>query len=136
MPLLKPKAAIEAGTEFLEQANNIIEGTVTNQKQRGTLKNQFSQLWMVLQQQINEQVTRRLESDNQGSILTRNIRPLVLLILVLGYMFSDFIGLSEAKTAVMAEWGNAAILFYFGARTLEKAIPMITDFTKSLRRKG
>ena len=134
MPLFSKK--VNAGTDFIKAADNLINNTVTNQQERGILKNDFTELFTSLEQFTQQQVTERLKSDNQGSLLTKNIRPLVLLILVLGFIFSDFLGISESKAKVMAEWGSLAIMFYYGARTVEKAIPMITEFIKSLRRKG
>lgn len=132
----RSKEIIEAGTDFLGEANSIIDNCITNQEERGTLKNKFSNMFVQFSSFMEGQLTERLKADNQGSMLTKNIRPITLLLLVLGYMFSFKLGLPEDIRATLGDWGQTAIMFYFGARTLEKTIPMISNFTKSLRRKG
>nr|WP_321409345.1 hypothetical protein [uncultured Carboxylicivirga sp.] len=128
---------VEAGTEFLQAANSIIDSTVTTQKQRGTLKNEFAQLFATVQQFVDEQRTARLQSDNEkGSMLTRNIRPIVTLIAVVSFFTTVFMKMDIETVKLTKDIAEICVYFYFGSRGIEKALPVISDYTKSLRRKG
>lgn len=63
-------------------------------------------------------VTRRWVSDSRSqSILARNIRPAVLLILVIAYVIGWFYGLETGDTSDLLVW---VLSGYFGARSVDK----------------
>ena len=63
-------------------------------------------------------VTRRWVSDSRSqSFLARNIRPAVLLILVLAYVIGWFYGLETGDTSDLLVW---VLSGYFGARSVDK----------------
>ena len=63
-------------------------------------------------------VTRRWVADsNSQSWLARNVRPLVLAILVGAYVAGWFMGLPTEDTASLLTW---VLCGYFGARTADK----------------
>ena len=75
-------------------------------------------------------LTERLKADmGSDSWLSKNIRPMTLIAILLGYFV--FAGLSAAKIEVNSEyvqllgqWGMLIMSFYFGGRTLEKIMNM------------
>ena len=84
---------------------------------------------------VSEQheITARLQADmGSDSWLSKNIRPMTLIAILLGYFI--FAGLSAAKIEVTSEyvqllgqWGMLIMSFYFGGRTLEKIMDMKKD---------
>jgi uncharacterized membrane protein (DUF106 family) len=76
------------------------------------------------------ELTERLKADmGSDSWLSKNIRPMTLIAILIGYF--TFAGLSAAKIDVNSEyvqllgqWGMLIMSFYFGGRTLEKIMDM------------
>ena len=78
----------------------------------------------------NQELTKRLEADMKSdSWLSKNIRPMTLLIILSGYfvfaMMSAFgLDANEAYVSLLGQWGMLIMSFYFGGRTLEKIVDM------------
>jgi uncharacterized membrane protein (DUF106 family) len=79
-----------------------------------------------------QELTKRQEADMASdSWLSKNIRPMTLIAIILGYftfaMMSAF-NLDTNKTYVelLGQWGMLIMSFYFGGRTLEKIVDMRT----------
>jgi uncharacterized membrane protein (DUF106 family) len=77
-----------------------------------------------------QELTKRQESDMASdSWLSKNIRPMTLIAILVGYfvfaMMSAF-NLDTNKTYVelLGQWGMLIMSFYFGGRTLEKIMDM------------
>jgi len=77
-----------------------------------------------------QELTKRQEADmSSDSWLSKNIRPLTLIAILVGYfvfaMMSAF-DLNTNKTYVelLGQWGMLIMSFYFGGRTLEKIMDM------------
>lgn len=75
-------------------------------------------------------LTERLKADMASdSWLSKNIRPMTLIAILVGYftfaMMSAF-GLETNKSYVelLGQWGMLIMSFYFGGRTLEKIMDM------------
>ena len=77
-----------------------------------------------------ENLTERLKADmGSDSWLSKNIRPMTLLAILVGYftfaMMSAFgRDANESYVQLLAQWGMLIMSFYFGGRTLEKIIDM------------
>ena len=74
-----------------------------------------------------QEVTKRWESDNKASFLTKNIRPMSLAFLTITLFIYVILDSSLDSFKIDAQWisllGNLLMLSYggyFGARTLEK----------------
>ena len=86
-----------------------------------------------LQADMNEQdnLTKRLEADMKSdSWLSKNIRPMTLLIILAGYFFfasmSAFgLNANESYVQLLGQWGMLIMSFYFGGRTAEKIMGMM-----------
>jgi hypothetical protein len=85
---------------------------------------QLAQLNADLQEQ--QEITKRHGADmNSDSWLSKNIRPLALIALVVGYFIfatgSAFgVQVTEAYVELLGQWGMLAFSFYFGSRGMEK----------------
>ena len=75
-------------------------------------------------------LTERLKADmGSDSWLSKNIRPMTLLAILVGYftfaMMSAFgRDANPAYVELLGQWGMLIMSFYFGGRTLEKIIDM------------
>jgi uncharacterized membrane protein (DUF106 family) len=77
-----------------------------------------------------QELTKRQESDMASdSWLSKNIRPMTLIAILLGYftfaMLSAFgVDTNTKYVELLGQWGMLIMSFYFGGRTLEKIIDM------------
>jgi len=73
-----------------------------------------------------ENVTRRVEADmSSDSWLSKNIRPMTLIFLLLAYSGFAVASIFEYETRgayveLLGQWGMLVMSFYFGGRTMEK----------------
>ena len=77
-----------------------------------------------------QELTKRQQADmNSDSWLSKNIRPMTLIFILLGYfvfaMMSAFgMDANKAYVELLGQWGMLIMSFYFGGRTLEKIMDM------------
>jgi hypothetical protein len=75
-------------------------------------------------------LTDRLKADmGSDSWLSKNIRPMTLIFILLAYstfaMMSAFdLETNQAYVELLGQWGMLIMSFYFGGRTLEKIMDM------------
>jgi hypothetical protein len=113
---------------LLSKADTIIDECITSTEEKMQLKNELQKIIQEQEALIEQEVTKRWESDNlQSSWLPRNIRPLVLAWLVVSTTLLIFIDAGAIDFVVDDEWKSTitAILTitigaYFGSRGLEK----------------
>jgi hypothetical protein len=113
---------------LLGKADNIIDEVVTSKEERMTLKNAMQKMLLDSEAVIQENVTERWKSDmNSDSWLSKNVRPIVLIFLVVCTMILVFIDAGVIKFAVSERWINlleitllTVIGAYFGGRSIEK----------------
>lgn len=78
-------------------------------------------------------LTDRLKADmSSDSWLSKNIRPMTLLLILGGYftfaMMSAFdYDTNRSYVELLGQWGMLVMSFYFGGRTLEKIMDMKSD---------
>ena len=74
----------------------------------------------------SQELTKRLEADMASdSWLSKNIRPMTLIAILLGYftfaMMSAYgIDTNQNYVQLLGQWGQVIMCFYFGGRTFEK----------------
>lgn len=77
-----------------------------------------------------QEVSKRHQSDmSSDSWLSKNIRPMTLIAILVGYfvfaMMSAFnMNANESYVRLLGDWGMLIMSFYFGGRTLEKIMDM------------
>jgi len=136
------------GGGFLKGATGLIDELVTSKEEKGKLKLKMQQLLNQTQLQAQQfalegerELSRRHENDMKSdSWLSKNIRPLVLIVIITLYsIFAvtdgniDGFNISDAYVSLLGQWGMLIMSFYFGGRTLEKttAIFKKKDIEKS-----
>lgn len=137
----KPKEVIDAGTEFINAANSIIDTNVTSQQERGLLKNQFAGLLTQMEEFYEARYTERYISDNRdGNWLSKAARPTIAILLTCACIAILFLPIAEGKaeyTLKFAMFAFAIVGSYFGLREIGKGIRNpIQDYNRKLRRKG
>jgi hypothetical protein len=90
---------------------------------------QFKEIDSFLEEQ--RELTKRHQADMLAdSWLSKNIRPMALIALVVGYFVfatgSAFgINVTEAYVELLGQWGMLAFSFYFGSRGMEKIAEIV-----------
>lgn len=75
-------------------------------------------------------LTERLNADmGSDSWLSKNIRPMTLIAILVGYFVFAMMSAyghnaNEAYVTLLGQWGMLVMSFYFGGRTLEKIMDM------------
>lgn len=75
-------------------------------------------------------LTQRQQADmSSDSWLSKNIRPLTLLYILLAYLAlaildASVVDVADSFVELLGQWGMLVMSFYFGGRTLEKIIDM------------
>jgi len=90
---------------------------------------QLAQLNADMQEQ-QELSKRHLADMNSDSWLSKNIRPMTLLIILAGYFTFALMSAFDLEThkqyvELLGQWGIIIMSFYFGGRTVEKVADMI-----------
>jgi hypothetical protein len=95
-------------------------------------QNKLAELNVDLEAYKTEQnnLTERLKADmSSDSWLSKNIRPLTLVFILVAYSTFAMMSAFELETRgayveLLGQWGMLIMSFYFGGRTLEKIIDM------------
>ncbi len=109
-------------------ATGLIDEIVTSKEEKMTLKNKMQELLLKSEATIQENVTERWKADmNSDSWLSKNVRPMVLIFLVLCTMLLVFIDAGLLEFQVEDKWISlleitllTVIGAYFGGRSIEK----------------
>ena len=113
---------------LLGKADSIIDEVFTSKEEKLTLKNAMQKMLLDSEATVQENVTERWKSDmNSDSWLSKNVRPLVLMFLVVCTMILVFIDAGVIDFKVEERWINlleitllTVIGAYFGGRSIEK----------------
>ena len=109
-------------------ATELIDEVVTSKEERMTLRNKMQELLLKSEATIQENVTERWKADmNSDSWLSKNVRPMVLIFLVLCTMLLVFVDAGFLEFQVEDKWISlleitllTVIGAYFGGRSIEK----------------
>jgi hypothetical protein len=115
-------------SKLLGDASKIVDEVVTSQEEKLILKNEFEKILNENKVVIEQEVTKRWQSDMQSdSWLSKSIRPLVLAWLVVSTTLLIFIDAGVIEFVVEDKWVDllqivliTVIGAYFGSRGLEK----------------
>lgn len=121
---MKLKGIFNAG-DIVKDIGEAIDRNITSAEERIKLYNE-------LQQIIQSNVSARHAADMQSdSWLSRNVRPLTLLVLLLFYLLfatADALGYIHIETPYIDMLNDlliTAIAFYFGSRGVEKTTKIL-----------
>ena len=128
---------------LLSKADTIIDEVVTSKEERMTLKNAMQKMLLDSEAVVQENVTERWKADmNSDSWLSKNVRPMVLIFLVLCTMLLVFIDAGFIDFKVEDKWISlleitllTVIGAYFGGRSIEK-VKNTNAVNNETKRKG
>jgi hypothetical protein len=75
-------------------------------------------------------LTQRMQADmSSDSWLSKNIRPMTLIYILVAYLIlaildAAALDIADAFVELLGQWGMLVMSFYFGGRTLEKIMDM------------
>lgn len=129
---------------ILSKADTIIDEVVTSKEEKITLKNAMQKMLLDSEASIQENVTKRWEADmNSDSWLSKNVRPMVLIFLVVCTMLLVFIDAGLLDFKVEDKWISlleitllTVIGAYFGGRSIEKVKNTNVKVENETKRKG
>ena len=114
--------------KLVGQASNIIDEVVTSKEEKLQLKNEIEKAILDHEIKIQKNVTERWKADSiSDSWLSKNVRPMVLIFLVISTVLMIFIEAGVIAFEVKSSWIDLLQLVlitvigaYFGGRSLEK----------------
>ena len=116
------------GTEkIVDSVGQIIDGVVTNKEEKINAKAKIKEIMNSYKIEVEKNITARWEADANGNVLTRSVRPLVLIFCIVCTMLLVFIDSGTIDFNVKPEFVSllttiltVIIGAYFGGRSFEK----------------
>jgi len=116
------------GTDkVIDSVGQIIDGVVTNKEEKLNAKAKIKEIMNSYKIELEKNITARWEADANGNVLTRSVRPLVLIFLIVCTMLLVFIDSGSIAFEVADKWTDllqltliTVIGAYFGGRSVEK----------------
>ena len=113
--------------DVIKEVGGVLDNLTTSKQEKLQAKKEIKQVVLDYKKSMQEQVTSRWLSDNNGSLLTKNIRPIALAFLtfmfVLISVFSGNIGQFNIQEEFIPVYQTLLIVIYtayFGGRSFEK----------------
>tara|TARA_R100001443_G_scaffold17959_1_gene28610 strand:- start:1084 stop:1467 length:384 start_codon:yes stop_codon:yes gene_type:complete len=116
------------GTEkIVDSVGGIIDGLVTNKEEKLNAKTKLKEVVNNYKIEVEKNITARWEADANGNMLTRSVRPLVLIFCIVCTMLLVFIDSGSIAFEVADKWTDLLTMVlitivgaYFGGRSVEK----------------
>ncbi len=122
------KILSSAGSDLVNSVGGVIDDLVTTDDERMAAKAKLKQLVLNHEAKMEQNITDRWSADmNSDSWLSKNVRPLVLIFLIICTMLLIFIDAGTIAFEVEDKWTDllqivliTVIGAYFGGRSIEK----------------
>ena len=116
------------GSNIAEKISGIIDKHTFSKVEKAEFEKDMEEIWIKAEADIQKNVTDRWKTDmNSDSWLSKNVRPLVLIFLVVSTVLMVFIDAGVIAFEVKANWMDLLQLVlitvigaYFGGRSAEK----------------
>jgi len=116
------------GTEkIVDSVGEILDNVITNKEEKINAKTRLKEVVNNYKIEVEKNITARWEADANGNMLTRSVRPLVLVFLIVCTMLLVFIDSGSIQFEVAEKWTDLLSLTlitvigaYFGGRSVEK----------------
>ena len=115
-------------TELVKSVGGVLDNLTTTKEEKLAAEQKIKDMIMGYEAEMQKQVTARWSMDmNSDSCLSKNIRPLTLIFLVISTVLIIFIDAGVLQFEVKSSWVDLLQLVlitvigaYFGGRSLEK----------------
>ena len=112
---------------MIDGVGEILDNVITNKEEKLNAKAKIKEIMNSYKIEVEKNITARWEADTNGNILTRSVRPLVLIFLIVCTMLLVFIDSGSIAFQVEDKWTDllqltliTVIGAYFGGRSVEK----------------
>ena len=127
MSILK-KIFSSAGGDLVESVGGVLDNLTTSKEEKLEAKRKLKELILSHEAEMEKQITNRWTADmNSDSWLSKNVRPMVLIFLIVCTMLLIFIDAGAISSEVEEKWTDLLQLVlitvigaYFGGRSIEK----------------
>ena len=114
--------------DLVKNVGGVLDNLTTTKEEKLEAKNKLEKLILNHEAEIQKNVTNRWQADmNSDSWLSKNVRPLVLIFLVISTVLMIFIDAGTIQFTVEEKWTDLLQLVlitvigaYFGGRSYEK----------------
>jgi hypothetical protein len=114
--------------KLVESVGGVLDNLTTSKEEKLEAKRKLKELIVNHEVQMEKQITDRWSADmNSDSWLSKNVRPMVLIFLIVCTMILIFIDAGSIKFVVEDKWTDllqltliTVIGAYFGGRSVEK----------------
>jgi hypothetical protein len=128
MPNILSKIFSTGATELVKGVGGVIDNLHTSKEEKLAAELKIKELISNYEVEMEKQITSRWDSDMKSdSWLSKNVRPMVLIFLVVSTVLMIFIDAGVISFNVEAKWTDllqivliTVIGAYFGGRSLEK----------------
>ena len=116
------------GTEkVIDGVGEILDNVITNKEEKLNAKAKIKEIMNSYKIEVEKNITARWEADANGNMLTRSVRPLVLIFCIVCTMLLVFIDSGSIAFEVADKWTDLLTMVlitivgaYFGGRSVEK----------------
>jgi hypothetical protein len=116
------------GANIAEKISDIIDRHTFSKVEKAQFEKEMNQIFIDAESTIQESVTERWKTDlKSDSYLSKNVRPLVLIFLIVSTVLMVFIDAGAINFNVDSEWKEllkllltTTVAAYFGGRSYEK----------------
>ena len=117
-----------AGVSVASKIGNLVDKFVHTKDEKAKFEKEMNKIWVDAESDMQKNVTERWLADTKSdSWLSRNVRPMVLIFLVVSTVLIVFIDAGVINFEVKANWIDLLQLVlitvigaYFGGRSMEK----------------
>jgi len=128
MSKLLTKIFGNAGGGILKSLSNVADKFITTGDEKRAFQKEMEQIFLDAEAAMQKNVTERWKADlEHGNWLTRSVRPLVLIFLIVSTVLMVFIDSGSLQFEVEEKWTDLLQLVlmttigaYFGGRSVEK----------------
>ena len=115
-------------SKLVESVGGVLDNVITTDEEKLEAKRKLKELILSHEAQMERNITDRWKADmNSDSWLSKNVRPMVLIFLVVSTVLMIFIDAGTIQFTVEEKWTDLLQLVlitvigaYFGGRSLEK----------------
>ena len=115
-------------SKLVDSVGSVLDNVITTDEEKLEAKRKLKELILSHEAEMQKNVTDRWKADmNSDSWLSKNVRPLVLIFLVVSTVLMIFIDAGTIQFTVEEKWTDLLQLVlitvigaYFGGRSLEK----------------
>lgn len=118
----------DAGVSIVDKIAGVADRFIRTKDEKAKFQKEMEQIWIQAESDMQKNVTERWKYDMiNGNVLSKSVRPIVLLFLIFSVVVLVFVDSGSVKFEVSSEWIEllkvllmVTVSAYFGGRSYEK----------------